>query len=152
MNHDAMSEKHEARERTNDPASRAQTPSIGQQSAEPGPETEEALCPLHLAMERIAKSAVSQVLYYAQGEYAPRPELLRELERWQQLHQLVATHICPSSRTEKATAAAVTMARALIPESPYTSLRNLVRRCACCDQSDPCPLESEAELRPFSSI
>ena len=79
MNHDAMSEKHEAREEDTHPASRAQTPSIGQQSAEPGPETEEALCPLHLAMERIAKSAVSQALYYAQGEYAPRPELLREL-------------------------------------------------------------------------
>jgi hypothetical protein len=152
MNHDAMSEKHEAREGTNDPASRAQVPSIGQQSTESGAEADEALCPLHLAMQRIAEAAVSQTLYYAQGEYAPRPELLRELERWQQLHQLVATHICPSSRTEKATAAAVTMACALIPERGYASLRTLVRCCACRTQGDPCPLESEAELRPFSSI
>jgi hypothetical protein len=103
-------------------------------------------------MERIAESAVSQVLYYAQGEYAPRPELLSELERWQHLHQLVASHICPSLRTEKATAAAVTMACALIPDDRYTGQRNLIRRCACRTQSDPCPLESEVELRPFSSI
>ncbi len=152
MNTDAMSRKDETCVGTIDTASRALTPSICQLSAESSVEAEEELCPLHLAMERIAASAVSQTLYYAQGEYAPRPELLRELERWQQLHQLVATHICPALRTEKATAAAVTMACVLIPESRYTSLRHLVRRCACCDQSDPCPLESEAELRPFSSI
>jgi hypothetical protein len=103
-------------------------------------------------MEQIAESAVSQTLYYAQGEYAPRPEVMRELQRWHQLHQLVATHICPSSRTERVTAAAVTMACALIPEDRYTDQRNLMRRCACRPQSDPCPLESEVELRPFSSI
>jgi hypothetical protein len=152
MNYDAMREKHEARKGTDDTASRPQTPSSGQQSAESGAEAEEALCPLHLAMERIAQSAVSQTLYYAQGEYAPRPELLRELERWQQLHQLVATHICPALRTEKASAAAVTMACALIPEDRYAGQRNLIRRCASRTQSDPCPLESEVELRPFSSI
>ena len=152
MNSYDMSEKHEAREGTNDTASCAQTPSFGPHSAESGPEAEETLCPLHLAMERIAESAVSQTLYYAQGEYAPRPELLRELERWQQLHQLVVTHICPSSRTEKVTAAAVTMACALIPEDRYTNQRDLIRRCACRPPSDPCPLEGEGELRPFTSI
>ena len=152
MNSDAMSKKHEAREGTNDTTSHAQTPFIGPLSAESGLQEEEMLCPLHLAMERIAESAVSQTLYYAQGEYAPRPELLRELARWQQVHQLVVTHICPASRTEKASAAAVTMACALIPEDCYTNQRNLVHRCACRSQSDPCPLESEVELRPFSSI
>jgi hypothetical protein len=67
MNDDDIKEKDEAR-------------SIGPQSAESGREAGEALCPLHLAMERIAQAAVSQTLYYAQGEYAPRPEILRELE------------------------------------------------------------------------
>src|SRR5690348_15113921 len=124
MNTDDMSKKDETCVGTIDTASRALTPSIGQLSAESGVEAEEETCPLHLAMERIAESAVSQTLYYAQGEYAPRAELLRELERWQQLHQLVATHICPALRREKATAAAVTMACALIPEDRYTGQRN----------------------------
>jgi hypothetical protein len=152
MNTDAMSEKHETRKRIDDTADRAKTPSSGQQRAEPGSEAEETLCPLHLAMERIAESAVSQTLYYAQGEYAPRPELLSELERWGQVHQLVVTHICPAARTQKATAAAVTMACGLIHEERYAGQRNLIRRCACRTQGDPCPLESEVELRPFSSI
>ena len=122
------------------------------QRAETGSQSQDALCPLYVAMQGLAKAAVSQLLYYAQGEYAPRAELLCELERWQQLHQLVATHICPALRTEKATAAAVTMACALIPEDRYTGQRNLIRRCAGRTQGDPCPLESEVELRPFSSI
>jgi hypothetical protein len=103
-------------------------------------------------MERIAQAAVSQTLYYAQGEYAPHAELVQELERWRQVHQLVATHICPALRTEKASAAAVTMTCALIPERRYTGQRNLIRRCACRTQGDPCPLESEVEMRPFTSI
>jgi hypothetical protein len=152
MNSDDMSKKHESQEGTNDTARHAQTPSIGMHRANAGAGAKETLCPLHLAMERIAESAVSQTLYYAQGEYAPRPELLRELERWQQFHQLVVTRICPALRTEKATAAALTMACALIPEDRYTDQRNLIRRCACRSPSDPCPLESEVVLRPFSSI
>ena len=152
MKTDDMSKKDAPRVKTNDTASRAWAVSSGEQNAEFGTQAEEALCPLHLAMERIAQAAVSQTLYYAQGEYAPRPELLCELERWQHVHQLVASHICPALRTENATAAAVTMACALIPEDRYTGQRNLIRRCACRTQSDPCPLESEGELRPFSSI
>ena len=116
------------------------------------PPSQDALCPLHVAMQGLAQAAVSQLLYYAQGEYAPRAELVQELERWQQLHRLIATHICPASRTERATAAAVTVACGLIPERDYTGQRDLLRRCACRNQSDPCPLEGEGELRPFSSV
>jgi hypothetical protein len=77
---------------------------------------------------------------------------MQELDRWQQLHSLVATHICQASRTERATAAAVTMACGLIPESCYSGQRDQLRRCACRERGDPCPLEGDAELRPFSSI
>ena len=122
------------------------------QSAETGPQSQDALCPLHVAMQGLAHTGVSQLLYYAQGEYAPRAELVQELDRWQQLHRLIATHICPASRTERATAAAVAMACGLIPESRYSGQRDLLRRCACRERGDPCPLEGEVELHPFSSV
>src|SRR6516164_9214006 len=122
------------------------------QSAEFGSHAEDAQCPLHVAMQGLAHAGVSQLLYYAQGEYAPRAGLMQELDRWQQLHSLVATHICQASRTERATAAAVTMACGLIPESCYSGQRDQLRRCACRERGDPCPLEGDAELRPFSSI
>jgi len=122
------------------------------QSAETRPQSQDALCPLHVAMQGLAQAGVAQLLYYAQGEYAPRAELAQELDRWQQLHSLVATYICPASRTERATAAAVAMACGLIPESCYSGQRNLLQRCACRERGDPCPLEGEAELRPFSSV
>jgi hypothetical protein len=123
-----------------------------QQRAETGSPTEDALCPLQVAMQELAHAAVSQLLYYAQGEYAPRAELVQKLDRWHQLHAVVATCICPAARTQRATAAAVTMACGLIPESRYSSQRDLLRRCACRERGDPCPLEGEVELRPFSSV
>lgn len=46
----------------------------------------ETLCPFHVAMQELAEAAVCQLVYYAEGEYAPRPGLLRELDRWQQAH------------------------------------------------------------------
>ena len=122
------------------------------QSAAFGSHAEDAQCPLHVAMQGLAHAGVSQLLYYAQGEYAPRAGLLQELDRWQQLHSLVATHICPASRMERATAAAVTMACGLIPESCYSGQRDQLRRCACRERGDPCPLEGDAELRPISSV
>jgi hypothetical protein len=122
------------------------------QNAETESQAQDALCPLHVAMQGVAHTAVSQLLSYAQGEYAPRAELAQELDRWQQLHSLIATHICPASRTERATAAAVTMACGLLPERCYTGQRDLLRCCACRQRGDPCPLEGEAELHPFSSI
>jgi hypothetical protein len=56
------------------------------------------LCPLHLAMQELARAAVSQLVYYAEGEYASRPDLMRELDRWQQAHRLIADGICPAAR------------------------------------------------------
>ena len=122
------------------------------QNTQASSQNQDALCPLQLAMQGLAHTGVSQLLHYAQGEYAPRAELLQELDRWQQLHRLIATHICPALRTERASAAAVTMACGLISESRYSSQRDLLRRCACRKRGDPCPLEGEAELRPFSSV
>jgi hypothetical protein len=122
------------------------------QHAETGPQSQDALCPLHVAMQGLAHAGVSQLLYYAQGEYAPRAGLMEDLDRWQQLHRLIAAHICPASRTERATAAAVTIACGLIPESCFSAQRDLLRRCACRERGDPCPLEGEAELHPLSTL
>jgi len=46
------------------------------QTAETRPQNRDALCPLHVAMQELAHAGVSQLLYYAQGEYAPRAELM----------------------------------------------------------------------------
>ena len=40
----------------------------------------ELACPLHVAMQELAQAAVSQLAYYAEGEYTPRPDLMRELD------------------------------------------------------------------------
>lgn len=123
-----------------------------QQSAQIGSHTKDALCPLHMAMQELAHAGVSQLLSYTQGEYAPRAEFAEELGRWQQLRCVIATYICPDTRTERASAAAVATACGLLPESRYSGQRDLLRRCACRERGDLCPLEGEAELRPFGSI
>ena len=127
------------------------------QRAETGPQSQntlgqDTLCPLHVALQGLAHTGVSQLPSYAQGAYAPRAELVQQRNRWQQLHSLIVIHICPASRTERATAAAVTMACGLIPDSCYSGQRDLLRRCACRERGDPCPLEGEAERRPGSSV
>src|SRR5581483_3075989 len=64
-----------------------------------------AQCPLHFAMQRLTRAAVSQLVYYADGEYMPRANLLGELDRWERLHATVATRICPAGREAPLTAA-----------------------------------------------
>jgi len=106
-------------------------------------------CPLHFAMQRLAETAVSQLVYYADGEYVPRPDLLRDLERWQRLHRLIAGSICPASRAVEASAADLCAALALIPEAQFTAQREMLSRCAARGHGDACPLEREAGLNPF---
>jgi hypothetical protein len=113
--------------------------------------TAEPLCPLHLAMHELARAAVSQLVYYAEGEYAPRRDLMRELDRWQQAHRLIADGICPASRTQANPAVALCTACSLIPEDRFAAERELLRSCAQRDQSDPCPLGGESELSLFTS-
>jgi hypothetical protein len=111
----------------------------------------ETLCPLHVAMQELAEAAVCQLVYYAEGEYAPRPDLLRELERWQQAHRLIADSVCPASRTGANPAVALSVVSALIPEDRFTPAREALRCCAQRDQSDPCPFAGESEVSPFTS-
>lgn len=115
-----------------------------------GTQHECAQCPLHITMQRLTRAAVSQLVYYADGEYVPRPNLLRELERWQRLHALVATRICPASREALSTAADVSAARELVPEAQFTALREMLSRCAARQAGDACPLERASHLEPFS--
>ncbi len=110
---------------------------------------DEAACPLHFVMEQLAQAAVSQLVYYADGEYVPRPDLLRELERWQRLHGLIAGCICPASRAAHASSANLCAALALIPEAQFTAQREMLARCAERGCGDACPLERGSELNLF---
>lgn len=108
-----------------------------------------AQCPLHVTMQRLTRAAVSQLVYYADGEYAPRPNLLHDLERWQRLHALIATRICPALRQAPSTTTDVSAAQELVPEAQFTALREMMARCAARQAGDACPLESVSHLEPF---
>jgi len=114
-----------------------------------GAAADEAQCPLHFAMQQLAHAAVSQLVYYADGEYVPRPDLLRDLERWQRLHGLIAGSICPASRAAHAGSANLCAALALIPEAQFTAQREMLARCAAHGCGDACPLERASELSLF---
>lgn len=108
-------------------------------------------CPLHVSMQRLARAAVSQLVYYADGEYLPRPDLLDDLERWQRLHALIAARICPASRRTSPSGHDLDAARALVPEAQFTALREMLGRCAAHSQGDACPLDAESELELFGA-
>lgn len=107
-------------------------------------------CPLHFAMQRLADSAVAQLVYYAHGECSPRPELLREVERWQRLHALVARGICPASRQATAADQDLASALALVPEGQFTALREMLARCAAFTQGAGCPLDAPSRVELFT--
>jgi hypothetical protein len=102
-------------------------------------------------MQELARAAVAQLVYYAEGEYAPRPDLLHEMERWQQAHREIADGVCPSSRTDFDRTVALHVACALLPEDRFASTRETLRCCAQCVESDACPLATESEVRLFTS-
>jgi hypothetical protein len=84
---------------------------------------------LHVAMHELARAAVSQLVYYAEGEYAPRPALMRDLEHWQQAHRVIAEGICPASRTDGDPALALCVVCSLIPEDRFAAVREALRSC-----------------------
>jgi hypothetical protein len=100
-------------------------------------------------MQRLARAAVSQLIFYAEGECAPRPSLLHELERWQRLHSMLATHICPTRRHASLNDANLSAVQALIPEAQFDALREIIRQCGECGAGDACPLEREPQLELF---
>jgi hypothetical protein len=100
-------------------------------------------------MQALARAAVCQLVYYAEGEYAPRPDLMRELERWQQAHRLIADGVCPASR-KGGPELALCDVYSLIPEDRFATAREALRCCAQRDESDPCPLEGASEVSLFT--
>ena len=82
---------------------------------------EEALCPLRFVMQQLASTTVSQSVFYAEGEYAPRPDLLEDLERWERLHRLIACRICPALRTGGNIASDLTQRLRCSPRHSFTA-------------------------------
>jgi hypothetical protein len=80
-------------------------------------------------MQELARAAVSQLVSYAEGEYAPRPDLMHALDRWQRAHRLIADGICPASRTEADPAVALCVTCSLIPEDRFAAERELLGCC-----------------------
>ena len=104
-------------------------------------------CPLHLAMEEIANTAVTQHVLYLEGECQPRPELLGQLEVWTSLHALIRSRVCVASR--ETTMSPEELASALdtltdgtdIADSPR--LQGLRAGLAACARATSCPLGTE---------
>jgi hypothetical protein len=145
-----MAHEREARQAARDDPGPSQLPIDFLRTYASSGRATEPLCPLHLAMQELARAAVSQLVYYAEGEYAPRPDLLRELERWQRAHCVIADGVCPASRTAGDPAVALRVACTLIPEDRFATARELLRCCAQRKASDPCPLAGESEVRLFT--
>jgi hypothetical protein len=102
-------------------------------------------CPLHLAMERIARAAVRQHVLYAEGESQPRPTLLLDLERWTALHTLIRTRICVASRSDVFSPEELEQALATLAPAPVDAElqphRQLLREMlSACAQAQCCPL------------
>lgn len=108
-----------------------------------GPYTD--ACPLHLAMERIARAAVRQHVLYAEGESQPRPTLLLDLERWTTLHTLIRMRICVASRSGALSPVELEQALATYAPAPVDAQlqphRQLLRQMlSACAQAHCCPL------------
>lgn len=120
-----------------------------------GLDGEPSQCPLQFAMQQLAHAAVAQLVYYAHGEYVPRPELARELERWQRLHDLIARRICPASRAVETDPSDLDPDRdavlALIPEGQFAGLRHMLARCSVRQRGDACPLERDPVVNLFDA-
>jgi hypothetical protein len=113
------------------------------------PEMSCIACPLHVAMEKIAHSAVQQCVLYLQGECQPRPTLLQELDDWISLHALIRSRICVASRTTPISSDDLDAAlNELVPvatDSTSTALPQLRRQnlrdaLAACIEATSCPL------------
>jgi hypothetical protein len=93
-------------------------------------------CPLHSAMRELAELATAQHIFYLEGECLPRPDLLRRLQTWSLLHQVVSSHLCPATRAT------------LLPveelESTLKTIRSQMRYPKTTDTSDA--LEETEEL------
>ena len=104
-------------------------------------------CPLHTAMRRLARVSVAQHVFYAEGEYAPRPDLTEEMHAWLRIHDLVRASVCPASRPLNLLPAAVELAiadaSAASPEGIRAELRTALLACGARTRGEGCPAEGE---------
>jgi hypothetical protein len=107
-------------------------------------------CPLHLAMDELARASVTQHVLYLEGECLPRPELLAELDRWVWIHSLIHNRICVASRTTPLGGHEFDSITRRIRGAgePRAQSERLVMACAVCNQARRCPLGSRAGHLP----
>lgn len=103
-------------------------------------------CPLHTAMRQVAEAALTQHVLYTEGVYRPRDGLLREMQVWLRVHELVRTAICPATRTTGILEPGdLEIAVAGLPVEMRARVATAIRVCARCSAGESCPLESEPE-------
>jgi hypothetical protein len=100
-------------------------------------------CPLHIAMDELARVTVTQHVLYLEGECLPRPEILAELNRWVVIHTLIHDQICVASRTTPLEDSEVESALQAMQGDRRTPGR-LLQACATCNEARCCPLGSRA--------
>jgi hypothetical protein len=104
-------------------------------------------CPLHMAVRRLARAAVTQHVFYAEGEYAPRPALAEEMHAWVRIHDLVRGSVCPASRAPNVTLAeielAIASATAMVHQDVRSELRAALVACGARSTGEGCPVERE---------
>lgn len=117
---------------------------------EEGGEEIAAECPLHIAMDELARASVTQHVLYLEGECLPRPELLADLDRWVSIHSLIHNRICVASRTTPLEDSELEIIAGRIRGAgePWAQGERLVMACADCNQAQHCPLGSQAGPLP----
>lgn len=104
-------------------------------------------CPLHRAMDELARASVNQHVLYLEGECLPRPELLAELDRWVSIHSLILNRICVATRTTPLEDCEWKSAERCIvgADEARTHSEPLAIACAACNNSKRCPLGRQAD-------
>lgn len=104
-------------------------------------------CPLHTAMRRLARVSVAQHVFYAEGEYAPRPDLTEEMHTWLRIHDLVRASVCPAFRAANLSPAeielAIASATAMVHRDVRAELRTALVACGARSTGEGCPVERE---------
>jgi len=116
-------------------------------------------CPLHSTMRELALLATQQHIYYLEGECLPRPDLLRRLQTWSLVHQVVSSRLCPATRDtslhveelestlERIRCQSCYPASDAIGETEELFQRRLLATlftCEACARATSCPLHEDA--------
>ena len=110
-------------------------------------------CPLHFAMEQLARAAVAQHVLYAEGEYVARHDLIQSISVWTGFHEFMRTRVCQASRVSPMDVRQfdaqldVMFAALPAPLAPETEsrLRSMLVRCVRQGHGAGCPLDHQPE-------